>query len=515
MAPDLPCDGEGACMVCRATPPEAEIVVCRTCTTPWHGQCLSAPPATLAVVAEWQCPDCEPAEDGATGAPSTSAVATAAGDKSDLIAAIRAIEADASLTEREKAKRRQVLLSGGKVVVEEDGDEEGGSGNKKASGGNDFLDLFDEKFSCAFCMQLPDRPVTVSLSCLVLLNCFTKKAGKANACSGQIFVTIHPDHFGPILAENDPKRNRGVLVGETWEDRMECRQWGAHFPHVAGIAGQSDYGAQSVALSGGYEDDEDHGEWFLYTGRSHKEKRSSYAPETGVRYDGIYRIEKCWRKIGVQILEESISFGCYCLFIFFQGFKVCRYLFVRCDNEPAPWTSEEHGDRPRSLPEVEELNGATDITVRKESPAWDFDDEHGWRWIKPPPMSRKLLTNGKPDAVRKTIRRAPGSSIRERLLKEFSCLLCRKVMTEPLTTPCGHNFCKCCLFGQFADKSFVRQRICAGGRSLRAQKIVKKCPSCSADISDFLQMPQVNRELMELIVSLQQKIEEELSKGNC
>lgn len=94
-----------------------------------------------------------------------------------------------------------------------------------------------------------------------------KKAGKANACSGQIFVTIPKDHFGPILAEYDPKRNRGVLVGETWEDRMECRQWGAHFPHVAGIAGQSDYGAQSVALSGGYEDDEDHGEWFLYTGR--------------------------------------------------------------------------------------------------------------------------------------------------------------------------------------------------------------------------------------------------------
>lgn len=48
---------------------------------------------------------------------------------------------------------------------------------------------------------------------------------------------------------------------------MECRQWGAHLPHVAGIAGQSDFGSQSVALSGGYEDDEDHGEWFLYTGR--------------------------------------------------------------------------------------------------------------------------------------------------------------------------------------------------------------------------------------------------------
>ncbi|KAI7999922.1 E3 ubiquitin-protein ligase ORTHRUS 2 [Camellia lanceoleosa] len=47
---------------------------------------------------------------------------------------------------------------------------------------------------------------------------------------------------------------------------MECRQWGAHIPHVAGIPGQADYGAQLVALSGGYEDDEDHSEWFLYIG---------------------------------------------------------------------------------------------------------------------------------------------------------------------------------------------------------------------------------------------------------
>lgn len=94
-----------------------------------------------------------------------------------------------------------------------------------------------------------------------------KKTGKANACSGRIFVTIPSDFFGPITAEYDPIRNLGVTVGETWEDRMECRQWGAHFPHVGGIAGQSNHGSQSIALSGGYEDDEDHGEWFLYTGR--------------------------------------------------------------------------------------------------------------------------------------------------------------------------------------------------------------------------------------------------------
>ncbi|RHN51574.1 putative PUA-like domain, oxidoreductase-like protein [Medicago truncatula] len=35
--------------------------------------------------------------------------------------------------------------------------------------------------------------------------------------------------------------------------------------------------------------------------RSHREKRSSYAPKLGVRYDGEYRIEKCWCKIGKQV----------------------------------------------------------------------------------------------------------------------------------------------------------------------------------------------------------------------
>ena len=41
-----------------------------------------------------------------------------------------------------------------------------------------------------------------------------------------------------------------------------------------------------------------------------------------MRYDGIYRIASCWRSKGAQ------------------GYLVCRYLFVRCDNSPAPWSSE-------------------------------------------------------------------------------------------------------------------------------------------------------------------------------
>ncbi|XP_039123785.1 E3 ubiquitin-protein ligase ORTHRUS 2-like isoform X2 [Dioscorea cayenensis subsp. rotundata] len=613
---DLPCDGDGVCMRCSTKTPEAEVVHCQTCTTPWHVQCLSKPPETMAAVVGWLCPDCVPPVDvaGAGGAGSVYAPSTAS---SQLVAAIRAIEGDASLTEAEKAKRRQKLLSGG-VEMDEDDDEEeeeeeeeGEEGRKrrtrKGKEKEDAIELFDGKFKCSFCMQLPERPVTTPCGHNFCLKCFqkwvgqgkhtcakcrtqipskmasqprinlslvaairmaktaksvvtgvssqvyhflrneerpdkaftterAKRAGKANACSGQIFVTVPPDHFGPILAENDPKRNRGLLVGDLWEDRMECRQWGAHFPHVAGIAGQSEYGAQSVALSGGYADDEDHGEWFLYTGsggrdlsgnkrtnkeqsfdqkfeklnealrvsckkgypvrvvRSHKEKRSSYAPEHGVRYDGIYRIEKCWRKVGIQ------------------GFKVCRYLFVRCENEPAPWTSDEHGDRPRPLPTIKELKNATDISERKESPAWDFDEKHGWKWMKPPPVSRKPVVTGNPEdtkKVKKAIRLAQNNTFRERLFKEFGCFICRKVMSSPMTTPCGHNFCKTCLLDAFSDKSYMRERTRADGRTLRAQKIVKKCPSCSVDISDFLQNPQVNRELMDLIESLKKQAEEE------
>ncbi|XXG80984.1 hypothetical protein AAC387_Pa09g1722 [Persea americana] len=603
----LPCDAEGACMACKATPSEEEKLICGTCATPWHVPCLSSPPPTLSSALQWECPDCSPAGDDPAAGPS-SAPSVDGG----LIAAIRAIEADGTLTEAEKARKRQRLMSGGGsdggAVAETPSPDNNGRRKKTNDESDDILDLLDESFKCSFCMQLPERPVTTPCGHNFCLKCFqkwvgqgkrscakcrhpipskmasqprinsalvvairmartaksvtkdgplkvyhfvqnqnrpdkaftterAKKAGKANACSGKIFVTVPPDHFGPILAENDPVRKQGVLVGESWEDRMECRQWGAHLPHVAGIAGQSEHGAQSVALSGGYEDDEDHGEWFLYTGsggrdlsgnkrtnkeqsfdqkfeklnealrvsckkgypvrvvRSHKEKRSSYAPETGVRYDGIYRIEKCWRKVGMQ------------------GFKVCRYLFVRCDNEPAPWTSDEHGDRPRPLPIIKELKKATDITERKESPAWDYIEEHGWKWTKPPPVSRKQVNTVDPEErkrARVAIRQTQNHSVRYRLLKEFSCQLCHKVMSFPLTTPCAHNFCKPCLEGEFAGMTFVRERTREGGRMLRAQKNIMNCPCCPNDISDFLQNPQVNRELMDVIQSLQRKTEESI-----
>ncbi|XP_047974159.1 E3 ubiquitin-protein ligase ORTHRUS 2-like [Salvia hispanica] len=592
---ELPCDGDGVCMVCKQKPAEAEVLACKTCVTPWHVACLtSARPQTLADTAHWECPDCS---DLSCAAPAVSG--------GGLVEKIRAIEADASLTDLEKARRRQELLGGAK-----EGEEAEGKGKETdGEGAGGVLGILGDQFNCSICMQLLDRPVSTPCGHNFCLKCFqkwtgqqrmktcaicrkmipvkmakeprinsaivmairmakasqsnssvgpakishfihnqdrpdkaftterAKKTGKANACSGKIFVTIPSDFLGPITPEYDPTRGLGVMVGETWEDRMECRQWGAHFPHVAGIGGQSNHGAQSVALSGGYEDDEDHGEWFLYTGsggrdltgnkrtnkkqsfdqsfkssnealrvscregypvrvvRSHKEKRSSYAPEGGVRYDGVYRIEKCWRKAGLQ------------------GFVVCRYLFVRCDNDPAPWTIDTQGDRPRPLPSIPELKQAKDITERKKSPAWDFDEQKGvWTWTRPQPPSQKTLVDGDKVKITKRKNRSGTGSVKEKLLKEFSCLICRKVMVQPLTTPCAHNFCKACLEGAFAGQSHVKERK-NGGRTLRAQKNVMKCPSCPQDISEFLQNPQVNRELMNVIETLQNQLEEENSKA--
>ena len=76
--------------------------------------------------------------------------------------------------------------------------------------------------------------------------------GRTKVCS-----KVDKDHFGPIP---------GVEVGMSWLYRIQIAEEGIHRPHVAGIAGTADKGCPSIVLGGGYEDDEDQGEWFTYTG---------------------------------------------------------------------------------------------------------------------------------------------------------------------------------------------------------------------------------------------------------
>uniref|UniRef100_A0A8C7G0V2 E3 ubiquitin-protein ligase UHRF n=1 Tax=Oncorhynchus kisutch TaxID=8019 RepID=A0A8C7G0V2_ONCKI len=196
--------------------------------------------------------------------------------------------------------------------------------------------------------------------------------GKGMACVGRSKqCTIVPsNHYGPVP---------GVPVGSIWKFRVQVSESGCHRPHVAGIHGRSNDGAYSLVLAGGYEDDQDDGNEFTYTGsggrdlsgnkrtaeqscdqkltnmnralalncnasvnekdgatakdwkagkpvrvvRSSKgRKHSKFSPEDGNRYDGIYKVVKYWPEKGKS------------------GFLVWRYLLKRNDDEPAPWTRD-------------------------------------------------------------------------------------------------------------------------------------------------------------------------------
>ncbi|XP_075401343.1 E3 ubiquitin-protein ligase UHRF1 isoform X2 [Tenrec ecaudatus] len=194
--------------------------------------------------------------------------------------------------------------------------------------------------------------------------------GKGMACVGRTKeCTIVPsNHYGPIP---------GIPVGTMWRFRVQVSEAGVHRPHVAGIHGRSNDGAYSLVLAGGYEDDEDNGEQFMYTGSGGRDlsgnkrtaeqscdqkltntnralalncsapinerrgaiaknwragkpvrvvrnvkggKHSKYAPPEGNRYDGIYKVVRYWPERGKS------------------GFLVWRYLLRRDDEEPGPWT---------------------------------------------------------------------------------------------------------------------------------------------------------------------------------
>ena len=129
-----------------------------------------------------------------------------------------------------------------------------------------------------------------------------------------------PRNFGHI---------EGVTVGSLFADRRALRDAGIHLPLQAGVAGDQHEGAESIVMSGGYIDDEDHGDLIIYTGAGGNDPntrqqiadqqlvrgnlwltiscnegrpirvvrgashRSPHSPPSGYRYDGLYSVEKC------------------------------------------------------------------------------------------------------------------------------------------------------------------------------------------------------------------------------
>ena len=122
--------------------------------------------------------------------------------------------------------------------------------------------------------------------------------------------------------------------GSCFASRAELSHAGLHRPLIAGISGRGREGADSIVLSGGYEDDQDFGDEILYTGHGGRDPetgrqighqtlmkgnlalaynkltglpvrvirgathRSPYSPDRGYRYDGLYRVEDYWRERG-------------------------------------------------------------------------------------------------------------------------------------------------------------------------------------------------------------------------
>ncbi|KAF9267634.1 hypothetical protein L218DRAFT_941088 [Marasmius fiardii PR-910] len=182
-----------------------------------------------------------------------------------------------------------------------------------------------------------------------------------------------------------PKKSKicpdGCPVGTVFQDRQSLRKAMVHGPIQAGIHGSIKDGTYSVVISGGYEDDEDHGDWFWYTGeggrsaagkqiknQSWKDKgnkslkmstypprrpvrvirgyipKSPYAPAEGLRYDGLYRV------MAVRTARGK------------SGHLICKAYFKRLPNQaplpPPRWPV---------IPQSDEADGTSSGCSRSNS----------------------------------------------------------------------------------------------------------------------------------------------------
>lgn len=170
---------------------------------------------------------------------------------------------------------------------------------------------------------------------------------------------------------------------------------GVHRQGQAGIVGTAAAGAESVVVSGGYEDDEDHGDFIIYTGHGGNDPgtrrqvadqsldargnaalvtssltgapvrvvrgphSSPHAPSAGYRYDGLFRVESWWTQIGRS------------------GFRICRYRLVKLTAElPAEPGSDADRDAPTGTERPGRRSSTVQRVVRSSAVAEHVKDLH-------------------------------------------------------------------------------------------------------------------------------------------
>ena len=145
-------------------------------------------------------------------------------------------------------------------------------------------------------------------------------------------------HFGEI---------EGVNAGTEFASRADLSASGVHRPTQAGICGSGAEGAESIVVSGGYEDDEDYGDYLIYGGQAGFDPNTRQQNEDAqlsrgnlalvvsynkglpvrvtrglgsrqhtYRYDGLYLVERWW-------VDRGRS-----------GFKIYRFALRKVDDKP-------------------------------------------------------------------------------------------------------------------------------------------------------------------------------------
>ena len=162
----------------------------------------------------------------------------------------------------------------------------------------------------------------------------------------------HP--VGMCMAERLFGHVPGYPEGSLFEDRAELNASRVHIPTQSGISGSQREGAESIVLSGGYEDDADYGDTIIYTGHGGRDPRtgrqtydqpftrgnralapskqnglpvrvirgfghdSQYSPPSGYSYDGLYTVEEFWHEVGKS------------------GFRIWRFRLVKIPERTTP-----------------------------------------------------------------------------------------------------------------------------------------------------------------------------------
>jgi putative restriction endonuclease len=164
-----------------------------------------------------------------------------------------------------------------------------------------------------------------------------------------------------------------IEEGQWFPGRKQMMPSSFHRSWGAGIDGNGKDGTAAIVLSGGYEDDEDHGDEIVYTGAGGNDPNtgkqikdqswetsgnagllvsmdqglpirvirgyqhvSEFSPKTGYTYAGLYSVVDAWEAVGKN------------------GFKICRYRLEYCGETSV-----------RKSPESIELNYNKNKTKRK------------------------------------------------------------------------------------------------------------------------------------------------------